>query len=132
MLDAGRPANEAGVHLDRVRTIQLANPGRSFTRFPILFSIADRKSTLFAMKRKSPKPCANNVMMPSSNFIPSASNAWTGMNGWSGGHKDRFGSFLFWSCDSGREDVWEIFVSASYRNEIVMVNRRILWRGNVP
>jgi hypothetical protein len=95
MLDAGRPASDAGVHLAKVGMIQLANAGRSFTRFPILFSIADRKSTLFAMKRKSPKPWANNVMMPSSNFIPSVSRAWTGMNGWSGGHKDRFGSFLF-------------------------------------
>ena len=75
MLDAGRPASDAGVHLDKVRTIQLANAGRSFTRFPILFSIADSRSTLFAMKRKSPNPWANNVMMASSNFIPSASNA---------------------------------------------------------
>jgi hypothetical protein len=75
MLDAGRPASDPGVHLDKVKTIQLANAGRSFTRFPILFSIAERNSTLFAMKRKSPKPWANNVMMPSSNFIPSASNA---------------------------------------------------------
>ena len=74
-LDAGRPASEAGVQLDNVRTIQLANAGRSFTRFPILFSIAESRSTLFAMKRKSPRPWANNVMMPSSNFIPSASNA---------------------------------------------------------
>lgn len=97
-LDAGRPARDAGVHLDKVKTIQLANAGRSFTRFPMLFSIAERRSTLFAMKRKSPKPWANNVIMPSSNFIPSASSAWTRMNGWSGGQRDRFGSFLFWSC----------------------------------
>lgn len=81
ILDAGRPASDAGVHLDKVKTIQLANAGRSFTRFPRLFSIADSRSTLFAMKRKSPKPWVNNVMMPSSNFIPSASRAWTGMNG---------------------------------------------------
>ena len=74
-LDAGRPASDAGVHLDRVKTIQLANAGRSFTRFPMLFSIAERKSTSFAMKRKSPEPWANSVMIPSSNFIPSASNA---------------------------------------------------------
>ena len=74
-LDAGSPTSDAGVHFDNVKTIQLANAGRSFTRFPMLFSIAERRSTLFAMKRKSPRPCANNVMMPSSNFIPSASNA---------------------------------------------------------
>ena len=119
-LDAGSPTSDAGVHFDNVKTIQLANAGRSFTRFPILFSIAERRSTLFAMKRKSPKPWANNVMMPSSNFIPSVSNVWTGMNGWSGGHKDRLGSFLFWSCRKINE---KHIGSALNRNGTNVVNR---------
>ena len=102
------PARAAGVHDARVDTTSWTRFERSLIRFDQLFRMAERRSTFLRNRSVSipaharPRQMAithgfvNSVVTTASMSLPaSASSCATGMNGWSAGHMDKLGSFLF-------------------------------------